>query len=155
MTQEQNDNAENILTKVFHRMQRTAGKSFGQAVAEETNGSNLVDGKQTWELASTHSNDIQAMHRCCDAELETYKKTGLVPAPYYFERRVILARKARLFQLEIDSCERYLSAVEEYYRINNLKSAEGVKAGPRYQAIVKRLPKAKELARKQGPVVSP
>lgn len=37
--------------------------------------------------------DLEAMKRCCDAELKTMEKAGLVPAQFNFERFAILSRK--------------------------------------------------------------
>ncbi len=65
-------------------------KTSGELISELIDGANLVDGKQTWELAEENKVDLQTMKRCCDAELKTMDKTGLVPAPYYFERVAIL-----------------------------------------------------------------
>jgi len=127
-------------------MRQTHGKTTGQAIAEVTGDVNLVDGKQTWELVDDWKHDIEMMKRCCAAETQTYAKTGLVPAPYYFERVAVLARKLKDYQQEIAYCETYLGLVDEYYRVNNLSQREGVKAGPRYRAIVKRLAKARSLA---------
>jgi len=110
----------------------------------------LVDGKQTWELAEEKKDDLNAMKACCDAELKTYRKTGNRPAPYYFERVAILSRKEKKYQQEIAYCEKYLEVVDEYYKKNRLPENKGVKMGPRYKAILKRLPKAKELANKEN-----
>jgi hypothetical protein len=85
--------ASNVLEEIFARMRYSPGKTFGEAIAESTEGVNLVDGSQTWELANDKKHDIEVMKRCCDAELATYEKVGLVRAPYYFERVAILARR--------------------------------------------------------------
>ena len=65
-------------------------KTSGELIAEVTEGANLVEGKQTWEYAEEKKHDIGYMKKCCDAELKTMEKAGLVPAPYYFERVAIL-----------------------------------------------------------------
>jgi hypothetical protein len=135
----------NAFKEIFARMLEKPGRTFGEAVAESTGGVNLVDGKQTWQLANDKRHDLEVMKKCCDAELATYEKVGLVPAPYYFERVAILSRKLRDFQTEIAYCEQYIAAVEDYYQKNNLPPTEGVKMGPRYRAIVTRLPKARLL----------
>jgi hypothetical protein len=101
-------------------------------------------------LADDKKHDIEAMKRCCDAELETMDKAGLVPAPYYFERVAILSRKEKNYKQEIFYCEQYIEKVEEFYSINGTEGMADVRKGPRYQAIVKRLPKAKELYAKQS-----
>ncbi len=127
---------------------QTLEKPSGEAIAESTDGANLVEGKQTWHLANNKKHDIEVMEKCCDAELATYEKIGLVPAPYYFERVAILARKLKNFEQEVAYCEKYIAVVEDYYRKNNTPDTESVKLGPRYQAVVKRLPRARLLAEK-------
>lgn len=125
------------------------GQTLGEAIAESTNGVNLVDGKQTWELAEDKKHELSTMIKCCDAELATYRKTGIGPAPFYFERVAILYRKDKNYSQEVNYCEKYNSVVDEFYRKNRIQENEGVKMGPRYKAIVKRLIKAKELLYKQ------
>ena len=139
-----------IWDEIFGRVWKTPGKTLGEAVAESTGGANLINGKQTWELAADCKHDIETMKRCCMAEIETYRRTGLFPAPYYFERVAVLARKLKDYEQEIAYCEMYIGLVDEYCRSNNLREDESVKAGPRYQAIVKRLPKARLLAARHG-----
>lgn len=130
------------------------GKTFGEAIAESTGGVNLVDGKQTWELVEGKKDDLESMKKCCETELATYEKIGLVPAPYYFERVAILARKVKDFREEIACCEKYIAVVADYYRKNNIPENQGVKMGPRYKAIVKRLPKARSLLGEKSTVTS-
>ena len=43
------------------------------------------------------------------------ESTGLVAAPYYFERVAILSRKARNFRQELHYCESYIRLVEKFY----------------------------------------
>lgn len=135
-------------TTLFERALST-GETFGQATATVTEGANLVDGKQTWELAPVAKDDVEAMKRCCDAEEATFRKTGLAAAPYYFERVAILSRKRKDFRQEIEYCTRYVDLVEQYYRQSGAPLDRGVRMGPTYKAIVARLPKAKELLAKQ------
>lgn len=125
-------------------------KTSGELIAEVTDGANLVDGKQTWELAEAQKDDLEAMKRCCDAELKTMEKAGLVPAPYYFERVAILSRKNKDYRQEIYYCEQYIEKVEAFYSKNETNNIADVRKGPRFKAIVKRLPKAKELYAKQS-----
>ncbi len=120
-------------------------KASGEIIAEVTEGANLVKGKQTWEYAEEKKHDIEYMKKCCNAELKTMEKGGLVPAPYYFERVAILFRKEKNYQQEVDYCENYINAVEGFYKKYSTKGMADVRKGPRYQAIEKRLPKAKEL----------
>jgi hypothetical protein len=125
-------------------------KTSGELIAEVTDGANLVDGKQTWEYAEDKIHDLHYMKKCCDAELKTMDKAGLVPAPYYFERVAILSRKEKNYEQEVAYCEKYIETVEIYYKKNSTKGIADVRKGPRFQAIVKRLPKAKELLTKQS-----
>ena len=88
------------------------------------------------------------MKKCCNAELKSMEKAGLVPAPYYFERVAILSRKEKNYQQEVDYCESFINAVERFYKKHGTKGRSDVRKGPRDQAIVKRFPKAKELLSK-------
>lgn len=117
----------------------------GELIAEVTGGANLVDGKQTWEYAETHKDDIEYMKRCCDAELKTMDTAGLVPAPFYFERVAILSRKQKHYRQEVEHCERYIHAVEAFYQTPGHEGHADVRKGPRYKSIVERLSKANEL----------
>lgn len=146
----------NLLSFLFQKNQTSPQKedgssiTIGELIAEVTDGANLVGGKQTWELAETNKNDIEAMKRCCDAELKTMDKAGLVPAPYYFERVAILSRKEKNYGQEIYYCEQYIEKLGVFYSKSGTDGMADVRKGPRYQAIVKRLPKAKELYAKHS-----
>ena len=120
-------------------------KTSGELIAEVTDGANLVGGKQTWELANEKKHDLDAMKSCCEAELKTLEKAGVVPAPFYFERVAILSRKEKNYEQEIFYCEQYIEKIEAFYTKNGTAGYADVRKGPRYKAIVKRLPKAKEL----------
>jgi hypothetical protein len=76
------------------------------------------------------------------------KKCSFVAAPYYFERVAILSHKQKNYEQEIFYCESYIAAIESFYKINGTKNFADVRKGARYQAIVKRLPKAKQLQAK-------
>ena len=143
-----------LLSKLFKikvpQIQKPYGepKTSGELIAEITGGANLVEGKQTWEYAEEKKHDIEYMKKCCDAELKTMEKAGVVPAPYYFERVAILSRKKKNYQQEVDYCESYLNAIKGFYKRHGTRDMADVKKGPRYQAIVKRLPMAKDLLSK-------
>lgn len=136
-----------LLEKFNPSLTKPSGevKTSGEIIAEVTGGANLVDGKQTWEYAEENKHDIDIMLRCCEAELKTMRVTGLGPAPYYFERVAIIARKQKNYALEVDICEKYINNVDSYYKGIKDHTIADVRKGPRYQAIVRRLPKAKEL----------
>ncbi len=143
-----------ILEKLFKKKKpefhQTNGspKTSGELIAEVSDGANLVEGKQTWEYAEEKKHDIEYMKKCCDAEIKTMYTAGLVPAPYYFERVAILSRKEKNFEQEVAYCEKYIEVVENYYRENGTEGIADVRKGPNFQAIAKRLPKAKELSNK-------
>lgn len=141
-----------FLFKKNPSLQKEEGspKNSGELISEVTDGANLVDGKQTWELAKGKKDDLEGMKRCCDAELKTMKKAGIVPAPYYFERVAILSRKNKNYRQEIFYCEQYIEKVEAFYSKYGTKGVADVRKGPRFKAIAKRLPKAKELYAKQS-----
>jgi len=120
-------------------------KTSGELIAEATNSANLVEGTQTWELAKEKKHDIEHMKKCCDAELKTMEAAGLVAAPYYFERVAVLSRKAKNYRQEVYYCETYIRLVENYYAKHGTEGIADVRKGPRFQAIVARLPKAREL----------
>ena len=121
----------------------------GELITKITGGANLVDGKQTWEHAQTSKNDIECMKKCCDAELKAMEKTHLhVAAPFYFERVAILSRKEKNYQQEIDYCEKYMKAIEAFYKKHGTEGRADVRQGPCYARIMKRIPKAKELLAK-------
>lgn len=140
-----------LLDRLFNRanpsLTKANGdpKTSGELIAEVTGGANLVKGKQTWEYAETHKDDIEYMKRCCDAELKTMASAGLVSAPFYFERVAILSRKQKNYRQEVEYCERYIQAVEGFYQASGREDHADVRKGPRYQAILARLAKAKEL----------
>ncbi len=143
-----------LLSKLFGKknpaLQKPNGepKAFGELIAEITDGANLVEGKQTWELAEDKKHDLNYMKKCCDAELNTMNKAGIVPAPYYFERVAILSRKGKDYAQEVAYCKKYIEVVKDFYEANGAEGFADVRKGPRYKAIIKRLPKAKELLRK-------
>ena len=140
-----------LLDRLFKKASPSLTKANGEAkpggelIAEATDGANLVEGKQTWEYAETHKDDIEYMKRCCDAEIKTMASAGIVSAPFYFERVAILSRKQKNYRQEVKYCERYIQAVEEFYSAPGHEGHADVRKGPRYKAILERLPKAKEL----------
>lgn len=90
-------------------------------------------------------NDLKVMKRACEAEISASKTSGLVPAPYFFNRVAILSRKCGNYKQEIAYCENYIKIVESYYASNKNKRMADVRKGPTFKAIEKRLPKAREL----------
>ena len=144
----------NFLRKLFQRknlsLSKISGepKTSGELISELTDGANLVDGKQTWELSAEKKHDIEYMKKCCDAELKTMEAVGLVASPYYFERVAVLSRKEKNFRQEIHYCETYIRLVEDYYAKRGTEGIADVRRGPRFRAIVARIPKARELLAK-------
>lgn len=122
------------------------GRPWGEIVAEMTGGVNLVDGKQTWELADEYKHDLPKMLECCQAELRTMEQAGQIPAPFYFERAAILLRKAKEYESEVKLIELYLSATDAWNQVNgNSRPAGG---GARHEKILQRYEKAKQLLSK-------
>ncbi|KLV05088.1 hypothetical protein ABT56_12885 [Photobacterium aquae] len=119
-------------------------KTVGEIITKATDGELLVEGKATYEIAHDKKHDLEVMMKCCESELNKYRITDQAPAPYYFERVAILARKAKDYDLEVRICERYIAVMKEIYGDQRI----GIKAGPRFAAIEKRLPKAKQLQQK-------
>ncbi|WP_183025450.1 hypothetical protein [Variovorax sp. UMC13] len=58
----------------------------------------------------------------------------------------ILLRRAKDYRREVLTCEAYIAAVERFYAVHGTVSMADVRAGPTYQAIVKRLVKARALS---------
>lgn len=127
-----------------------SGKTIGEIINEKTNGQLLVNGQATYELAETCKHDFEIMKKCCIAELEKMKITGIIAAPYYFERAAILARKERNYAFEVDIIETYINEIAIFYKAKSILVGEGVMAGPKYNAIQKRLLKAKKLLSKEN-----
>jgi hypothetical protein len=119
-------------------------KTLGELITKATDGKLLVDGKPTYELAHEKKHDIDVMYRCCISEIEKYRVIGQAPAPFFFERVAILARKVKNYDLEVEICEKYINLMNEVYG----EDKKGIKAGPRYASIEGRLSKAKELQAK-------
>lgn len=123
------------------------GRSWGEIVAEMTGGANLVDGKQTWELADEYKHDLPKMLDCCQAELRTMEQAGQIPAPFYFERAAILLRKAKQYKSEVKLIELYLSAIDAWNHVNG--SSRPAAGGARHDKILQRYEKAKQLSSKK------
>jgi len=146
----QNDKPESAQSKAFEVM-LDEGVTYGEAIAKVTDGANLVDGKHTWELAGSHKHDINAMKRCCDAEIKTYRITGDSPAPYYFLLVAILSRKQKNYAQEVQYCEHYLDLVRECYKRDDMPLETALKErrlNATDSTIYERLPKARELLEK-------
>ena len=141
-----------LLRKKNPQLVKATGgiKTSGEIITEITEGANLVDGKQTWESAEEQKHDIEFMKKCCDAELRTMDKAGVLPAPYYFERVAILSRKQKNYKQEVEYCERYIKAADDFYKKHEPVGVADMRLGHRYQAILKRLPRAKELLLKSA-----
>ncbi|MCP9905488.1 hypothetical protein KBY85_15290 [Cyanobium sp. BA5m-10] len=124
------------------------GRPWGEIVAEMTGGANLVDGKQTWELADEYKHDLPKMLDCCQAELRTMEQAGQIPAPFYFERAAILLRKAKQYKSEAKLIKLYLSAIDAWNQVNGNKRPAG--GGARHDKILQRYEKAKQLSSKNN-----
>lgn len=123
-------------------------RTSGDHITQLAEGANLVDGKQTWELAEVGKSDLATMLRCCEAELATMRRTRIAAAPFYFERAAILLRKDKQYAREIQICERYIQAVEKHYSSPACAYEADVRKGPRYLALTSGIPKARALQNK-------
>jgi len=143
------------MNKLQQILEKTLGTDkhestrVGDIATQATDGENLVEGKQTWEIAEEKKDDLEAMMKACTAEIKQMGATGMVAAPFYFERVAILARKEKNYLIETRVCERYIEAIEAFYEHAATPEMVDVRKGPRYKAIVKRLPKAQSLLAKQ------
>lgn len=123
------------------------GRRWGDVLAELTDGANLVDGKQTWELADEYKHDLSKMLECCKAELLTFESAGQLPAPFYFERAAILLRKAKQYQKELQLVELYLAVADAWKRSDPQGKRTVLSA--RHLKLEQRLDKARQLSKKQ------
>lgn len=114
-----------------------------------------VGGKPTYELAASGKHDIEAMRECCEAEATNYWRQPegerMCAAPYYFTRLAILHRKAKNYAAEIEACESWKAIINDYKRQPMVKARRAALAhkGSDSVAMLARIPKAKELLRKQ------
>ena len=133
-------------------------RTWGEILAEITDGATLVDGKQTWEHAQTKEgkNNLGTMLACCQAELEGMEATGFRPAPFYFMRAAILFRKEKLYEKEIQICEFFISLMTQWCDISEEHMGNG--RGINYKGIKEgvqkeygyRIEKARILFEKQN-----
>lgn len=127
--------------------------SHGEIMTEMMNGENLVAGKPTYEHANAGKHNIELMMKCCEAELKGMELAGQIPAPYYFERVAILSRKEKNYRQEIDYCEKYINAVDDYFEKHDWANVTKSTPEAWYGKFKKRLPKAKALlAKSEGRV---
>jgi hypothetical protein len=134
-----------ILDRLFGRKAATTTVSSQDLITEACEGQNLVDGKPAWAFAKEKKDDLEYMMRCAEAELTVMERAKTAAAPYYFERVAILLRKNKRYADEVRVCERYIAAVDNFYEDQDLSAIADIRRGPRFQAIVKRLPKARSL----------
>jgi hypothetical protein len=128
---------------------RPAVAGEGDASPEAVNGDPSEKKiRRTPQTVQERENDIAYMKRCCDAELKSMAVTGLVASPFYFERVAILSHAAGDYRSEVRFCEKYLQLVEAHFSRPQLAMEPDVRLGPTYQAIVLRLPKAREAFKK-------
>ncbi|GGJ06573.1 DUF4236 domain-containing protein [Halopseudomonas pertucinogena] len=137
-----------------HDAQRKPGRTpIRQSCS--SSGVAKVAGKPTYEYAAQSKNDLDVMLKCCKAESDTYwgqpEGDRACAAPFYFERAAILHRKAKDYASEIDICAQWQAIVDDYRIQTRGKSSQAalVHQSARSQAILARLPKARELLRRQ------
>lgn len=137
---------DNLFKSIVKNRIATQSEIKGQEIINSmANNKNLVDGKPTHFYAnSKYNGDIDIMKKCCDAEIEQMNCTGMVPAPYYFERVAILYRKEKNYEKEIEFCKMYIELIENYYNNSETRDAVDIRQGKTYKKIVDRLEKAKK-----------
>ncbi|PNG50414.1 MULTISPECIES: hypothetical protein [unclassified Variovorax] len=109
-----------------------------------------VGGKPTWTLARDSAQNLPLMLQCCEAELRNMADHGVVAAPFYFERVAILLRKAKRYKEEVEMCERYAGAIEQYYQETSSLEQADVRQSPWYRELPARLAKARALLSTSG-----
>lgn len=109
-----------------------------------------TDGKPNYEYATSHKDDLHTMLRCCQSEIENMATTGIMCAPFYFKRVFILARKAKMYELEKWACETIIDLCELHDRAHKAAMNESIiaKGMPAYRQAKERLPKIQELIKK-------
>ncbi|KVX03973.1 hypothetical protein [Alcaligenes phenolicus] len=113
-----------------------------------------VDGKPTYAL-SHMKDDLDVMVACVKAESENYwsQPAGhrMSVAPFFFLRAAILHRKAKNYEAEVHVCESLNEIMNDYKKQDFVKNGFAAKAwlGPTPRKIRERLPKAKEILKRQ------
>lgn len=132
-------------------------KSISRFISERTTGLSgdfrcaTIDGHPTYTYAEKDKDNLPVMLKCCQAELKNLVASGTSPAPFYFERAAIIARKQKNYALEIKICEMLIYSYDLYDDARQHCGIElypYIKGSPRYENIVKRLPKARTLFHK-------
>lgn len=115
-----------------------------------------VHGAAPFEYADSHKDDLEIMIACTKAELLAAQQSGYLqaPAPFFFERVAILARKQKNYALEVGICEvlldhmgKWKNAVRER-GLSPGRDIANTAAGPVVSRISERLPKARALLEK-------
>lgn len=109
-----------------------------------------------YDMALSHKDDIFLMLKICMDQINDMIENGSEPAPFYFERVAILARKRKDYQLEVNICNVYVNSIEllmDAHKENNTLLYLEIKKGninirARYDKILARFPKAKQLLEK-------
>lgn len=108
-------------------------------------------GVENWKLASIGKDNLSLMLSACKSEIINMVETANAPAPYYFERVAILAKKEKRYTLEVLACETYIALCKIYkkaFKACGKKPFLNISGSARYLKIKERLPKAKENLRK-------
>lgn len=110
-----------------------------------------VNGVPTYELAEKGKHDLDLMLTCCEAEIKAFESNRgqLAPAPFYFERAMILLKKEKRWEELIEIAECYFKMIEEYKSKANNYSAK-VWLGTGYEELKKRLDFAYSKLKKEA-----
>jgi len=111
------------------------------------------NGVPTFAYAVSDKDNIETMIACTKAEIHACQKSHYLqaPAPFYFLRVAILARKQKNYALEVSICTVFLDHIEKWlaaiakkgYRPG--RDIADASAGPSAEKIRSRLPKARAL----------
>ena len=98
-----------------------------------------VNGVPTYELAEKGKHDLGLMLTCCEAEVKAFESNGgrLAPAPFYFERAMILLKKEKRWKELIEVAECYFKMIEEY-KTKGGKTGAKIWTGTLYEELQKR-----------------
>jgi len=99
-----------------------------------------VNGIPTYELAEKGKHDLDLMLTCCEAEVKAFESNQgqFAPAPFYFNRAMILLKKEKRWEELIRVAECYFKMIEEYKSKAGKYSAK-VWLGTGYEDMKKRL----------------
>ena len=70
--------------------------------------------------------DLYSILENCIQEAQESEASGIMPSPKYFEEAVVLSRKEKKYENEIDICKYYIKLGLQYAAKNNFSKSEFV-----------------------------